>query len=74
MDLEEERENQEINARTEFDKGRGKCTTVPILLDKLSIPGLMPFYYCRGLDILSQSITDCECFSGRQFAQLCPFI
>lgn len=67
VDLEEERENQEINARKEFDKGEGKCTIVPILLDKLSSPGLMPFYYCRGLDILSQAITDCEC-SGRQFA------
>ncbi|XP_026196594.1 tetratricopeptide repeat protein 12 isoform X2 [Anabas testudineus] len=59
VDLEEEKEKQVIKAREMFDKGEGECTTVPILLEKLSCPGLMPFYYCGGFEILSQAITDC---------------
>lgn len=62
VDLEEEKEKQVIKAREMFDKGEGECTTVPILLEKLSCPGLMPFYYCGGFEILSQAITDCESF------------
>lgn len=58
VDLKEERENQEVNARKEFEKG--KATTVPWLLEKFSRCGQMPFYYCSGLEILSQAITDCE--------------
>ncbi|XP_070762621.1 tetratricopeptide repeat protein 12 [Enoplosus armatus] len=58
-DLEEERESQEMNAMQEFDKGGGKSTIVPHLLEKLSRPGQMPFYYCGGLEILSQAVTDC---------------
>ncbi|XP_067362822.1 tetratricopeptide repeat protein 12 isoform X2 [Channa argus] len=59
VDLEEERESQEINARKEFDKGEGKAITVPQLLEKLSKPCQMPFYYCGGLEILTQAISDC---------------
>ncbi|XP_047449271.1 tetratricopeptide repeat protein 12 isoform X2 [Mugil cephalus] len=59
VDLEEERERQEINARQEFDKGERKATAVPQLLEKLSVPDQMPLYYCGGLEILSQALTDC---------------
>uniref|UniRef100_A0A3Q3QD74 Uncharacterized protein n=1 Tax=Monopterus albus TaxID=43700 RepID=A0A3Q3QD74_MONAL len=59
VDLEENRERQEMNAREEFDKGEGKATTVPHLLEKLSRPSQMPFDYCEGLEILSRAVTDC---------------
>ncbi|KAM7413322.1 hypothetical protein PAMA_020625 [Pampus argenteus] len=59
VDLEEKKESQEMNAREEFDKGERKATTVPQLLEKLSRPGQLPFYYCGGLEILSQAVTDC---------------
>ncbi|XP_070826938.1 tetratricopeptide repeat protein 12 [Chaetodon trifascialis] len=59
VDLEEERESQEMNAIQKFDKGDGKAIAVPQLLEKLSRPGQMPFYYCGGFEILSQAVTDC---------------
>ncbi|XP_068575528.1 tetratricopeptide repeat protein 12 [Cebidichthys violaceus] len=59
VDLEERRESQEMNARQEFDKGEGNDTRVPQLLEKLSRPGQIPLYYCGGLEILSQAVTDC---------------
>ncbi|KAF7667134.1 hypothetical protein LDENG_00077950 [Lucifuga dentata] len=59
VDLEEERESQERIAREEFDKGEEKVTTVLELLEKLSRPKLMPLCYWRGLELLSQAITDC---------------
>ena len=70
VDLEEKKESQEMNARQEFDKGEGKAIAVPQLLEKLSRPGQMPFYYCGGLEILSQAVTDCECSFGRCLVQL----
>lgn len=74
VDLEEERETQEMNAKQEFDegKGKGKGTTMPQLLEKLSRPGQIPLFYCGGLGILLQAVTDCECSSGSRFTQL-PF-
>nr|XP_046245406.1 tetratricopeptide repeat protein 12 isoform X2 [Scatophagus argus] len=59
VDLEEERESQELHAMQEFDKGDVKATTVPQLLEKLSRPGHMPFYYYGGFEILSEAVTDC---------------
>ncbi|XP_060902572.1 tetratricopeptide repeat protein 12 isoform X1 [Labrus mixtus] len=59
VNLVEEKESQELKAMQEFDKGEGKATTVHQLLEKLSKPGQMPFYYCGGLDILSQAVSDC---------------
>ncbi|KAM9359056.1 tetratricopeptide repeat protein 12 [Symphorus nematophorus] len=59
VDLEEERESQEVKAMQEFDKGDEKATTVPQLLEKLSRPGQMPLYYCGGFEILSQAVADC---------------
>ncbi|XP_071353017.1 tetratricopeptide repeat protein 12 isoform X2 [Trachinotus anak] len=59
VDLEEERENQEMNAWQEFDKGEAKARTVPQLLEKLSRPGQMPLFYCGGLEILLQAVTGC---------------
>ncbi|XP_075956164.1 tetratricopeptide repeat protein 12 isoform X3 [Anarhichas minor] len=59
VDLEEGRESQEMNARQEFDKGEGNDTRVPQLLEKLARPGQIPLYYCGGLEILSQAVTDC---------------
>lgn len=66
--MEEEKENQEINARSKLEKREGNSTMVPLLLEKLSSPGQMPLFYRGGLEILSQTITDCECPS--EFAQL----
>ncbi|XP_026171649.1 tetratricopeptide repeat protein 12 isoform X2 [Mastacembelus armatus] len=59
VDLEENRVCQEMHARQEFDKGERNATIVPQLLEKLSIPGQMPLYYCGGLEILSQTVTEC---------------
>ncbi|XP_022609533.1 tetratricopeptide repeat protein 12-like [Seriola dumerili] len=56
--LEAERENQEMNAREEFDKGEVKARTVPQLLEKLSRPGQMPLFYRGGLELLLQAVTD----------------
>lgn len=53
----------------EFDRGDAKARTVPQLLEKLSRPGQMPFYYCGGFEILSQAVTECECTFWRSFAQ-----
>uniref|UniRef100_A0A3P9CFU9 Uncharacterized protein n=1 Tax=Maylandia zebra TaxID=106582 RepID=A0A3P9CFU9_9CICH len=61
VDLGKEKETQEIKAREEFDKGKRKATTVVELLEKLSKPGQIALYYCGGLEILSQALTDCEC-------------
>uniref|UniRef100_A0A3Q3WLM9 Uncharacterized protein n=1 Tax=Mola mola TaxID=94237 RepID=A0A3Q3WLM9_MOLML len=58
VDLEEERESQELRAIQEFDRGDVKARTVPLLLEKLSVPGQMPFYYSGGFVILSQAVTD----------------
>ncbi|XP_059186511.1 tetratricopeptide repeat protein 12 isoform X2 [Centropristis striata] len=59
LELEEERESQEKNAMQEFDKGEGNATRVPALLEKLSKPGQIPLYYCRGIELLSHAVTDC---------------
>lgn len=61
VDLEKEKETQEIKAREEFDKGERKATIVVELLEKLSKPSQIALYYCGGLEILSQALTDCEC-------------
>ncbi|XP_029923057.1 tetratricopeptide repeat protein 12 [Myripristis murdjan] len=59
VDLEEARESQERNAREEFNNGKNKATIVPQLLEKLSRLEQSPSYYCGGLELLSQAITDC---------------
>ncbi|CAL8361251.1 unnamed protein product [Merluccius merluccius] len=59
VEWEEERERQELSAREEFDRGGQKASTVPQLLGKLSRPNQSPLYYCGGLELLSQAITDC---------------
>uniref|UniRef100_A0A3Q0QVA5 Uncharacterized protein n=1 Tax=Amphilophus citrinellus TaxID=61819 RepID=A0A3Q0QVA5_AMPCI len=61
VDLEKEKETQEIKASGEFDKGERKATIVVELLEKLSNPSQIALYYCGGLEILSQALTDCEC-------------
>lgn len=66
VDLEEKKEGQETKAMQEFDSGDTKAKTVPQLLQKLSRPGQMPFYYCGGFEILSQAVTECECSCGGQ--------
>ncbi|KAG7238713.1 hypothetical protein INR49_031229 [Caranx melampygus] len=69
VDLEEERENQETNARQEFDKGEVKARTVPLLLENLSRPGQTPLFYCGGLEILLQAVTDDE---NQKMLMTCP--
>ncbi|XP_041665479.1 tetratricopeptide repeat protein 12 [Cheilinus undulatus] len=59
VNLEEEKESQEIKAMREFDKGEEKATRVPQLLEKLSKPDKMSLYYHGGLEILSQAVHDC---------------
>uniref|UniRef100_A0A3B3VJR2 Tetratricopeptide repeat domain 12 n=1 Tax=Poecilia latipinna TaxID=48699 RepID=A0A3B3VJR2_9TELE len=58
VDLEEEKNSQETDAKEKLDKGERKATAVPQLLEKLSRPGQMPLYYCGGLESLSQAVTD----------------
>uniref|UniRef100_A0A3B3WXB2 Uncharacterized protein n=1 Tax=Poecilia mexicana TaxID=48701 RepID=A0A3B3WXB2_9TELE len=58
VDLEEEKNSQEMDAKEKLDKGERKATAVPQLLEKLSRPGQMPLYYCGGLESLSQAVTD----------------
>ncbi|XP_041849923.1 tetratricopeptide repeat protein 12 [Melanotaenia boesemani] len=67
VNLEEEKETQEINAKEEFNKGGRKATAVPQLLEKLSMPSRMPLYYCGGLEILTQAVTEC---TGRTLFRL----
>ncbi|XP_037534090.1 tetratricopeptide repeat protein 12 [Nematolebias whitei] len=57
--VEEERERQEMNARQDLVKGETKATAVPQLLEKLSRMNQVPLFYCGGLEILSQAVTDC---------------
>lgn len=59
--MEEERERQELSAMQEFDKGDTEARHIPVLLEKLSVPGKIPFYYCGGFMILSQAVKDSEC-------------
>ncbi|CAL8351045.1 unnamed protein product [Lota lota] len=58
VEWEEERERQELSAREEFDRGGQKASTVPQLLEKLSRPNQSPLYYCGGLELLLQAITN----------------
>ncbi|XP_062242580.1 tetratricopeptide repeat protein 12 isoform X1 [Platichthys flesus] len=60
VDMEEKREAREMNAKLEFDKGEGKGTTVPQLLENLSRPDQTPLSYCGGLEILLRAVTDCN--------------
>lgn len=60
VDLEEERENQELSAKTELAGGAAEARSVPLLLEKLLVPGQVPLYYCGGFAILSEAITNCE--------------
>ncbi|KAJ7990487.1 hypothetical protein DPEC_G00300830 [Dallia pectoralis] len=57
VDLEEERVCQESEAWEEFEKGGEEAKTVPELLNRLDRPEQVPFYYCGGLSLLSQTIT-----------------
>lgn len=59
VDLEAEKESQEMKAMQELDKQDGSAKIVPELLEKLSRPGQASFYYCGGFEILSQAVTDC---------------
>ncbi|XP_027135836.1 tetratricopeptide repeat protein 12 isoform X3 [Larimichthys crocea] len=69
VDLEEERDSQEMNAMQRFDKGDEKATTVLHLLEKLSKAEQMPLYYCGGFEILSQAVTDYE---NQKMLMTCP--
>lgn len=70
VDLEEERENQELSAMQELSEEAAGARTIPLLLEKLSAPGQGPFYYCGGFTILSKAITNCE----SSFVCHCPWI
>ncbi|XP_036927568.1 tetratricopeptide repeat protein 12 isoform X1 [Acanthopagrus latus] len=59
VDLEAEKESQEMKAMQELDKRDGNAKIVPELLEKLSRPGQASLYYCGGFEILSKSVTDC---------------
>ncbi|KAM6973000.1 tetratricopeptide repeat protein 12 [Aplochiton taeniatus] len=59
VDLEEEKEHQERSAREQFDQGGEEVTTVPQLLEKLSVADQIPLYYCGGMELLAHAITDC---------------
>ncbi|KAG9348571.1 hypothetical protein JZ751_002307 [Albula glossodonta] len=59
VDLEEKKEVEEKGAWEEFEKGKEKTVAVPRLLEKLNQPEWINMYYCGGLELLSQIITDC---------------
>ncbi|KAJ8368253.1 hypothetical protein SKAU_G00082810 [Synaphobranchus kaupii] len=59
VDLEEKKEVEEKGAWDAFAKGKEKAVTVHLLLEKLNKPEQMIMYYCGGLELLSQAITDC---------------
>lgn len=69
VDLEEEKESQEISALQEFEREDVRAKTVPQLLEMLSRPDQMPFYYCGGFEILSQAVTECEFSFERSFTK-----
>lgn len=69
VDLEEEKESQEISALQEFEREDVRAKTVPQLLEMLSRPGQMPFYYCGGFEILSQAVTECGFSFERSFTK-----
>lgn len=60
VDLEEERENQELSATQELARGAAEARSIPLLLEKLAVPGQVPFYYCGGFAILSEAVKSCE--------------
>ncbi|XP_046892491.1 tetratricopeptide repeat protein 12 [Hypomesus transpacificus] len=60
VDQEEQREEQERHAWEEMERGEEKARRVPQLLEKLSRPDQIPLYYCGGLQLLAQAITDCS--------------
>lgn len=60
VDLTQERETQEINARQELDSGEGQGTAVPQWLQMVSRPGQTPLSFHGGLQILSEAVADCE--------------
>ncbi|XP_061734521.1 tetratricopeptide repeat protein 12-like isoform X1 [Nerophis ophidion] len=59
VELDERKENQEMNARQDFDNGVEKAKLIPQLLEKLWTPGQMLLYYCGVLEILCQAANDC---------------
>ncbi|XP_061073601.1 tetratricopeptide repeat protein 12 isoform X2 [Conger conger] len=59
VDLEEKKEMQDKGARDEFEMGKEEAVTVHLLLEKQKKPEQMIMYYCGGLELLSQAITDC---------------
>ncbi|XP_008307859.1 tetratricopeptide repeat protein 12 [Cynoglossus semilaevis] len=67
VDLTQERETQEINARQELDSGEGQGTAVPQWLQMLSRPGQTPLSFHGGLQILSEAVADC---TGRTLFRL----
>ncbi|KAI1893482.1 hypothetical protein AGOR_G00124180 [Albula goreensis] len=58
VDLEEKKEAEEKAAWEEFEKGNEKAVAVLRLLEKLNQPEQINMYYCGGLELLSQIITD----------------
>uniref|UniRef100_H3C3R3 Tetratricopeptide repeat domain 12 n=1 Tax=Tetraodon nigroviridis TaxID=99883 RepID=H3C3R3_TETNG len=59
VDLQEERDNQELSARQELARGAAEARSIPLLLKKLSVPGQVPYYYCGGFAILSEAVGNC---------------
>ncbi|KAK5868628.1 hypothetical protein PBY51_009625 [Eleginops maclovinus] len=59
VDLEEERQSQEINAMQDFVMGETNAIRVPQLLEELSRLGQNPMFYCGGIETLSLAVTDC---------------
>lgn len=60
VDLQEERDTQELSARQELARGAAEARSIPLLLEKLSVPGQVPYYYCGGFAVLSEAVTNCE--------------
>lgn len=61
MDLEEKKALQEETALRELNDGKEGAMAISDLLTKLERPNLHNLYYCGGVELLTQAVTDSEC-------------
>ncbi|KAI5620778.1 tetratricopeptide repeat protein 12 isoform X2 [Silurus asotus] len=58
VDLEEKKVLQEETALREFNDGKEEAVAIPDLLTKLERPNMHNLYYCGGLELLAQAVSD----------------
>lgn len=60
MDLEEKKALQEETALRELNDRQERAMAIPDLLTKLDRPSEHNLYYCGGVALLAQAVTDSE--------------